>query len=132
MSINKKQYTTHRISVTLCLMPDSTGPVSSHRLRQAMQLRGIGSAAELARLTNQNEVTVRSHVNGTRDVSKRAAEAYSRALNIDPAWLLYGHGPAPDGTRRTFRSDPATESPGSDSDRSDDIGGTPNVRPSLS
>ena len=91
-------------------MPDSTGPASSHRLRQAMQLRGIGSAAELARLTNQNEVTVRSHVNGTRDVSKRAAEAYSRALNIDPAWLLYGHGPAPDGTRRTFRSDPATES----------------------
>src|SRR6185436_20829089 len=114
-------------------MPDSTSPASSHRLRQAMQLRGIGSAAELARLTNQNEVTVRSHVNGTRDVSKRAAETYSRALNIDPAWLLYGHGPAPDGTRRTFRSDPATESPApSDSDRSDDIGGTPNVRPALS
>src|SRR5687767_12215255 len=129
MSINKKQYTTHRISVTLCLMPDSTGPASSHRLRQAMQLRGIGSAAELARLTNQNEVTVRSHVNGTRDVSKRAAEAYSRALNIDPAWLLYGHGPAPDASRRTIRNDPATES--SDSDRGDDIGG-PNVRLSLS
>ena len=113
-------------------MPDSTGPASCHRLRQAMQLRSIGSAAELARLTNQNEVTVRSHVNGTRDVSKRAAEAYSRALNIDPAWLLYGHGPAPDGTRRALRSDPATESlASSDSDRSDDIGG-PNVRPSLS
>jgi len=92
-------------------MPDSTGPVSSHRLRQAMQLRSIGSAAELARLTNQNEVTVRSHVNGTRDVSKRAAEAYSRALNIDPAWLLYGHGPTPD---------------------AEDDGGTPNVRPALS
>jgi hypothetical protein len=56
-------------------MPDSTGPAASHRLRQARQLRGIGSAAELARLTNQNEVTVRSHVNGTRDVSKRAAES---------------------------------------------------------
>ena len=114
-------------------MPDSTGPAASHRLRQAMQLRGIGSAAELARLTNQNEVTVRSHANGTRDVSKRAAESYSRALNIDPAWLLYGHGPGPDGSRRTLRSDPVPESPTStDSDRSDDIGGTPNVRPSLS
>ena len=114
-------------------MPDPTGPTASHRLRYAMQLRGIGSGAELARLTNQNEVTVRSHVNGTRDVSKRAAEAYSRALNIDPAWLLYGHGPAPDGTRRTSRSDPAIDSPASsDSDRSDDIGGTPNVRPSHS
>lgn len=57
-----------------------------------MQLRGIGSGAELARLTRQNEVTVRSHVNGTRDVSKKAAEAYSRALKIDPSWLIYGHG----------------------------------------
>jgi phage repressor protein C with HTH and peptisase S24 domain len=58
----------------------------------AMQARGIGSGAELARLTHQNEVTVRSHVNGTRDVSKKAADAYSRALRIDPAWLIYGHG----------------------------------------
>lgn len=57
-----------------------------------MRLRGVGSGAELARLTRQNEVTVRSHVNGTRDVSKKAAEAYSRALKIDPAWLIYGHG----------------------------------------
>lgn len=114
-------------------MPDSTGPTASHRLRQAMQLRGIGSAAELARLTSLNEVTVRSQVNGTRDVSKRAAEAYSLALNIDPAWLIYGHGPAPDGSRRTARNDPASDSPGShDSDRGDDVGGTPNVRPALS
>jgi phage repressor protein C with HTH and peptisase S24 domain len=73
-------------------MTTSADQTSSHRLRQAMQLRGIGSGAELARLTNQNEVTVRSHVNGTRDVSKRAAETYSRALGIDAAWLIYGHG----------------------------------------
>src|SRR5688572_29195907 len=133
LGINKKQYTKHRISVTLRLMPDSTSPAASHRLRQAMSLRGIGSAAELARLTNHNEVTVRSHVNGTRDVSKRAAEAYSRALNIDPAWLLYGHGPAPDASRRMPRSDPGTEPPmSSETDRNDDIGGTPNARPSLS
>jgi phage repressor protein C with HTH and peptisase S24 domain len=65
---------------------------SSQRLRNAMQLRGVASGAELARLTRQNEVTVRSHVNGTRDVSKKAAEAYSRALRIDPSWLIYGHG----------------------------------------
>ena len=57
-----------------------------------MQMRGVASGAELARLTRQNEVTVRSHVNGTRDVSKKAAEAYSRALKIDPAWLIYGQG----------------------------------------
>jgi phage repressor protein C with HTH and peptisase S24 domain len=76
-------------------MPDPIGPTASDRLRYAMQLRGVASGAELARLTHQNEVTVRSHVNGTRDVSKRAAEGYSRALVINPAWLLYGHGPAP-------------------------------------
>ena len=73
-------------------MTGSTSRSSAHRLRTAMQLRGIGSGAELARLTRQNEVTVRSHVNGTRDVSKKAAEAYSRALRIDPAWLIYGQG----------------------------------------
>ena len=113
-------------------MRDSTSPAASHRLRQAMHLRGIGSAAELARLTNQNEVTVRSHVNGTRDVSKRAAEAHSRALNIDPAWLLYGRGPAPDASHRISRGGPATESSvPHDSDRSNDFEGTPNARPSL-
>jgi phage repressor protein C with HTH and peptisase S24 domain len=55
----------------------------------------------------------------------RRRDAYSRALNIDPAWLLYGHGPR-------SRWDPSiipgsTPQPScSDSDRSDDIGGTPN------
>src|SRR4030095_2306161 len=103
------QYTAHRFSVTIRLMADSSDHSSSHRLRQAMQLRAIGSGAELARLTQLNEVTVRSHVNGTRDVSKRAAEIYSLALNIDPAWLLYGHGPAPDGTRRAPRNGPTSD-----------------------
>src|SRR5262245_35461417 len=107
-------------------MPDASSRPSSHRLRLAMQLRGIGSGAELARLTRQNEVTVRSHVNGTRDVSKRAAEAYSRALGIDAAWLIYGHGKAPDA------------SPPSDMDRkqppeaSESVDDPPNARLSTS
>src|SRR5262245_28211304 len=78
------------------LMSHPRERTSSHRLRHAMQLRGVGSGAELARLTHQNEVTVRSHVNGTRDVSKRAAAAYSRALSIDAAWLIYGNGNGPE------------------------------------
>lgn len=107
-------------------MPDVSTRPSSHRLRLAMQLRGVGSGAELARLTQQNEVTVRSHVNGTRDVSKRAAEAYSRALSIDAAWLIYGHGNAPDA------------SPLSDADRNlpsdagESVDGPPNARLSTS
>lgn len=99
-------------------MLDPSRHSSSQRLRQAMQLRGIGSAAELARLVRQNEVTVRSHVNGTRDVSKRAAEAYSRVLALDPAWLIYGRGTAPAGE----------EPLGSD----DDVVGPPNIRLSAS
>jgi phage repressor protein C with HTH and peptisase S24 domain len=108
-------------------MLDTTAPSSSHRLRQAMQLRGVGSGAQLARLTQQNEVTVRSHVNGTRDVSKRAAEAYSRALAIDPAWLIYGHGNAPTGQRgiNTLPNENYSSDNG-------EVEGPPNVRLSSS
>jgi phage repressor protein C with HTH and peptisase S24 domain len=111
---------------------DPIGPTASHRLRHAMQVRGVSSGAELARLISQNEVTVRSHVNGTRDVSKRAAEAYSRALSIDPAWLLYGHGPGPT-ARGAQHSDPGVDSSGPHlSEGSGDMEEPSNVRPSLS
>ncbi|MEZ5830450.1 MAG: S24 family peptidase [Dongiaceae bacterium] len=114
-------------------MPDPVNRPSSQRLRQAMQLRGIGSGAELARLTSQNEVTVRSHINGTRDVSKRAAETYSRALSVDAAWLLYGHGSVPTPDRGMSRVNPADSSaPEPSTSHEGDVGGPPNVRPSLS
>ncbi|HET6158484.1 MAG TPA: S24 family peptidase [Dongiaceae bacterium] len=109
-------------------MPDSTDRSSSQRLRQAMQLRGIGSGAELARLTHRNEVTVRSNVNGTRDVSKRAAEAYSRALGIDPAWLLYGHGADP--TASNEPPVPFDRTPSASGE--EDVDGPSNVRLSSS
>jgi phage repressor protein C with HTH and peptisase S24 domain len=113
-------------------MPDLIGPTASHRLRYVMQLRGISSGAELARLTHQNEVTVRSHVNGTRDVSKRAAESYSRALNVNPAWLIYGHGPAP-GSRGTLQPSPIVEAPAPPSPAGEEnVDGPSNVRPSAS
>jgi len=99
-----------------------------------MQLRGIGSGAELARLTHQNEVTVRSHVNGTRDVSKRAAQAYSLALNIDAAWLIYGHGTAPTASRSTFQGSAAADSSehAPSAGGEEDVDGPSNVRHSLS
>src|SRR5262245_57922724 len=104
------------------LMSHPRERTSSHRLHHAMQLRGIASGAELARLTHQNEVTVRSHVNGTRDVSKRAAEGYSRALAVDPAWLLYGHGATP-----SSDSDHAPSSQGGEG-----VDYPSNIRPFLS
>jgi phage repressor protein C with HTH and peptisase S24 domain len=111
------------------LMPDTPAPTSSHRLRHAMQLRGLASGAELARLTHQNEVTVRSHVNGTRDVSKRAAEAYSRALGIDVAWLIYGHGNGPTAARGTA---PSTSEDPAPYTGAEDLGGSSNARLSSS
>lgn len=112
-------------------MSDPIGPAASHRLRHAMRVRSVGSGAELARLTGQNDVTVRSHVNGTRDVSKRAAEAYSRALNIDPAWLLYGHGSGP-GTGGTQHDSADESSAPRLPDELGDVEEPSNVRPSLS
>ena len=112
-------------------MTTSTDQTSSHRLRQAMQLRGIGSGAELARLTNQNEVTVRSHVNGTRDVSKRAAETYSRALGIDAAWLIYGHG-APTATRGATVTELSAPYATQAATQADAVDGPSNVRLSPS
>jgi len=107
-------------------MPSPSRPSSSQRLRQAMHLRGIGSAAELARLVRLNEVTVRSHVNGTRDVSKRAAESYSRALALDPSWLIYGHGTLPADTALSHLG-------GEDSfEQADDVAGPSNIRLSES
>jgi len=113
-------------------MADHLSRPSSQRLRTAMQLRGIGSGAELARLTRQNEVTVRSHVNGTRDVSKKAAEAYSRALKIDPAWLIYGHGSIARDIDNSRAADDAAV-PGSDSSADlDDVDVSANARLSSS
>jgi phage repressor protein C with HTH and peptisase S24 domain len=112
-------------------MPTWPDRSSSFRLRQAMQLRGVGSGAELARLTHQNEVTVRSHVNGTRDVSKRAAQAYSHALGIDAAWLIYGHGAATT-SRGGPQGNPVVESAVPAPTGDQDVDGPSNVRLSSS
>ncbi len=60
------------------------------RLRLAMQRRAIRSGAELARRCGQKDVTVRAHLNGTRAISRKAAEIYCRTLHVEPAWLLFG------------------------------------------
>jgi len=67
----------------------------AERLKLAMQRNAVRSGAELARRSGQNDVTVRSHLNGTRAISRKAAEAYSRALDLEPSWLLFGVGPEP-------------------------------------
>lgn len=72
-----------------------TGQTSSDRLKAAMKLRGIVDAPALADLTGINVSTVRSNLNGYRQVSKRNAPKYAARLKTSPEWLLYGKGAPP-------------------------------------
>lgn len=68
---------------------------SSDRLRYAARLRGLTDAPALAELTRIPVSTVRSNLNGHRQVSKRNAPQYARRLNVEIDWLLYGKGTKP-------------------------------------
>lgn len=57
-----------------------------------MMARGVDNAAELARLADVKDVTVRAAVNGTRGLSKANAERFARVLGVDAGWLLFGKG----------------------------------------
>lgn len=76
-----------------------------------MRLRAVRSGADLARRCGQNVVTVRSHLNGTRTISRKAADCYSRALRLEPAWLLYGVGGEFDATEAMPRDRQLVEPP---------------------
>jgi hypothetical protein len=68
---------------------------SSDRLRILMRLRGLPDAPALAELTGINLSTVRSNLNGHRQVSKRTAPKYAQKLKTTADWLLYAKGPGP-------------------------------------
>ncbi|RAI33737.1 hypothetical protein CH340_11355 [Rhodoplanes serenus] len=62
------------------------------RLSQARQRAGFESATDAARRFHWNENTYRSHENGARDVSRKAAERYGKAFKVSSGWILYGEG----------------------------------------
>jgi hypothetical protein len=62
------------------------------RLAIAREGSKLGSATAAARRFHWNENTYRSHENGTRDLSKKAAEKYAKAFKVSVGWLLYGEG----------------------------------------
>src|SRR5215211_1487530 len=62
------------------------------RLRWARERARFKEATEAARRFGWNENTYRSHENGQRGISKKAAAKYARAFKIPVGWLLYGEG----------------------------------------
>lgn len=68
---------------------------SSDRLRLAMKTMGLGDAPSLAALTGLKVSTVRSNLNGSRQVSKKNAPIYALKLRTTTDWLLYGKGAPP-------------------------------------
>jgi DNA-binding XRE family transcriptional regulator len=64
------------------------------RLKWARKRAGLEDATAAARRFGWNTNTYRSHENGTRDLSRKAAVKYANAFKIHagPGWLLYGEG----------------------------------------
>ncbi len=65
----------------------------SDRLRRARSHKGFRGPTEAARAYGWNINTYRSHENGIRDLSKKAAERYASALSVSIGWLLTGENP---------------------------------------
>jgi hypothetical protein len=62
------------------------------RLMWAREHAGFKTATDAARRHHWNENTYRSHENGARGISKKAAAGYARAYKMPVEWLLYGQG----------------------------------------
>lgn len=62
------------------------------RLKWARLQRGFKTATDAAKRFSWNENTYRSHENGVRPISKKAAANYARAFRVPVGWLLYGEG----------------------------------------
>lgn len=63
---------------------------AADRLRRTIEQSAFHGAADLARRLGWTASTVRSHTNGTRGITSKRAEAYSKVLGVSPEWLLYG------------------------------------------
>lgn len=65
------------------------------RLQQVRMAQGLSRKA-LARSASSTDTTIRLTEEGATMPSVGTVEALAKALGIDPCWLAYGHGTAPD------------------------------------
>ncbi len=63
------------------------------RLRKARIRLGFGQANEASAAFGWNKNTYKSHENGIRGLSQKAAERYGKAFSVSPWWLLTGENP---------------------------------------
>lgn len=63
------------------------------KLRQLRIASGYKTIAEAAARHGWNVNTYKSHENGMRPISKKAAAKYANAYKVLPGWLLYNLGP---------------------------------------
>lgn len=71
-----------------------TMPTPDARLRQ-LRMRRFLTAVQAAAYFGWNPNTYKSHENGIRPISKKAAEKYARGYNVSVGWLLFGEGAPP-------------------------------------
>lgn len=60
------------------------------RLKMAREKAGHNSAQAFVDMHGLSEVTYRSHENGTRNITLRAARKYAKLLDISHYWILDG------------------------------------------
>lgn len=70
----------------------------SQRLRELREKRGFATATQAAAAFGWNKFTYTQHENGTRDLSRKAAQRYATAYLSSAGWLLYGER-GPSGTK---------------------------------
>lgn len=88
-------YSTRRYRPSMSTVPNLDDP--SGRLKWAREKAQFKTASDAARRFHWNENTYRSHENGTRDISRKAANKYAKAFKIENGggWILYGEGSVP-------------------------------------
>lgn len=64
------------------------------RLKEARIRAGFKNATEAARRHKWSIDTYRSHENGMRGLSRKAAVKYGKQFKVSAGWLLYGEDPA--------------------------------------
>lgn len=96
------QYAQADVKLQCTAVPGTVGSVEEPHIRlkwARLELRGILDATSAARKYGWNVNTYRSHENGTRPLSKKAAYTYARRLKVNAGWLLYGQGQPEDASR---------------------------------
>lgn len=86
-------------------MTSETPETTAERLKLAMKQRGLDTGTQLAELTGFPATTVRSHLNGFREIPRDKLAVYAAKLLVDAEWLAFGRGKGPQKSTRQATTD---------------------------